>query len=61
MPADVLTFVFSVHLLKFIVYASIALVGLDLLIVEASRSQSDTQHSVGLLWTNDRPVAETST
>jgi hypothetical protein len=29
--------------------------------VEASRSHSDTQHSVGLLWTSDRPVAETFT
>jgi len=37
-----------------------ALIGQGLLIVEASRSYSDTPHSVGLLWTNDRPVAETS-
>jgi hypothetical protein len=36
-------------------------VGLGLLIVEVSRSHSDTPHSVGLLWTSDRPVAETST
>jgi hypothetical protein len=28
---------------------------------EASRSHSDTSHSVGLLWTNDQPDAETST
>jgi hypothetical protein len=27
------------------------LVGQDLLIIEASRSHSDTPHSVGLLWT----------
>ena len=33
----------------------------DLLVVEFSRSHSDTPHSVGLPWTNDRPVAETST
>jgi hypothetical protein len=26
-----------------------------------SRSHSDTPHSVGLLWTSDQPVAETST
>jgi hypothetical protein len=32
-----------------------------LLIIEASRSHSDTPHSVGLLWTSDQPVAETST
>jgi hypothetical protein len=31
------------------------------LIIEASRSHSDTPHSVGLLWTSDQPVAETST
>jgi hypothetical protein len=31
------------------------------LVVEASRSYSDTPHSVGLLWTRDQPVAETST
>jgi hypothetical protein len=38
-----------------------ALVGLSLLIVEVSRSHSDTPNSVGLLWTSDQPVAETST
>jgi hypothetical protein len=32
-----------------------------LLIIEASRSHSETPHWVGLLWTSDRPVAETST
>jgi hypothetical protein len=37
------------------------LVGLGLLIVEASPSRPDTPHSVGLLWTSDQPVAETST
>jgi hypothetical protein len=36
--------------------------GLGLLIIEASRSHFlDTPHSVGLLWTSDQPVAETST
>jgi hypothetical protein len=34
--------------------------GLGFLIVEVSRSHSDTPHSVGLLWRSDRPVAETS-
>jgi hypothetical protein len=38
-----------------------AIVGLGLLIVEVSRSYSDTPHSVGLLWTSNRPVAETAT
>jgi len=38
------------------------LLGQGLLIIETSRSHSDTQHCVvGLLWTSDRPVAETST
>jgi hypothetical protein len=39
------------------------LVGYGLLILEASYSHTHThtQHSVGLLWTNDRPVAETYT
>jgi len=29
--------------------------------IEASRSHSDAPHSVGLLWTSDRPEAKTST
>jgi hypothetical protein len=37
-------------------YGSTALVSLGLFIVEVSRS-----HSLGLLWTIDRPVAETCT
>jgi hypothetical protein len=32
----------------------------DLLIIESSRSYSDTSHSAGLLWTSDQPDAETS-
>ena len=36
-------------------------VGQGLLIVEDSRSHSDTPHSLGLLWTSDQPDAETST
>jgi hypothetical protein len=40
---------------------STALVGLGLLMVEVSRTHSDTPHSVGLLCTRDWPVAETST
>ena len=35
---------------------------LDLLIVRGfAITHSDTQHSVGLLWTSDQPIAETST
>ena len=37
------------------------LVGKALLIIEASPSHADTPHSVGLLWTSNQPVAETST
>jgi hypothetical protein len=33
---------------------------LGLLIVEISRSHSDTPHSVGLLWMSDRPDTETT-
>jgi len=35
--------------------------GQGLLMVKGSRSHPDTAQSVGLLWTSDRPVAETST
>jgi hypothetical protein len=35
-------------------------VGQGRFIIEASRSDSDTPHSVGLLWTSDQPDAETS-
>jgi hypothetical protein len=35
--------------------------GLGRLIIEASRSHTDTPHSVGLLWTSDQLVSETST
>ena len=38
-----------------------SLVSQDFLFIEASRSQSDTPHSVGLLWPSDNPDAETST
>jgi hypothetical protein len=38
-----------------------ATVGQGLLSVEASYSHSDTQHSVGILWMNDRPGSEIST
>jgi hypothetical protein len=36
-------------------------VGQDLIIIKDSRSHSDTPQSVGLLWTSDQLVAETST
>ena len=37
------------------------LVGQGLLTVEASRSHSDTPHSLGFLWTSDQPDTKTST
>jgi hypothetical protein len=37
------------------------LVGQGLLIIQPSRSHSDTPHAVGLLWTSDQPDAVTST
>jgi len=37
------------------------LVGLSLLIVEISQSNSDTPHTVRLLWTSDQSDAEIST
>jgi hypothetical protein len=45
----------------FISMAQQPLAGQGLLIIEASRSHSDTLHSVGLLWTSDQPDAETYT
>jgi hypothetical protein len=45
----------------FVSVAQQPLVGQGLLIIEASRSHSDTPHSVGLLWTGDQPDTETST
>lgn len=37
------------------------LVGHELLIIDASRSHSYTQHSVGQLWPRDLPIAESCT
>jgi hypothetical protein len=51
----------SVYILfLFFEMAQQPLVGQGRLIIEASRSHSDTPHSVGLLWTSDQPDAETS-
>jgi len=44
----------------FFYHSATPLEGQDLLIVEDSRSHSDTTHSVGLRWTSDYPDAETS-
>jgi hypothetical protein len=49
-----------IHVLTYFYDGLTALVDLGLL-HEVPRSHSDTPHSVGLLWTRDRPVAETAT
>jgi hypothetical protein len=36
------------------------ILGQGFLVNEASRSQSDTPHSVGLLWASEQPDPETS-
>jgi hypothetical protein len=51
----------NLKVLYFFSMAQQPLGGLDLLIIEASRSHSDTLHSVGLLWTSDQSNAGTST
>jgi hypothetical protein len=41
--------------LGFFYHDTTAVVGQELLNIEDSQSHSDTQHSVGLLWTSDQP------
>jgi hypothetical protein len=55
------TFICLFFYTLFFFRGSTTVVGQDLLLVEVSRSHSDTPHSLGLLWTSDQPVAETST
>jgi len=47
--------------LFFFLIAPHPLVGHVLLIIKASRSYSDTTHTVGLLWMSDQNIAETPT
>jgi hypothetical protein len=54
-PIDISKFHFILY------HGATVLLGKDLLIVEDSRSHTDTPNSVGLLWTSDQPDAETST
>jgi len=44
----------------FFIHVSTSLVGLDFHIFEISISHSDTPQSVGLLWSSDQPIAESS-
>jgi len=48
---------FSLPLLFYFTMVELPPVGQGLLSIEASRSHSDTSHSVGLLWTSDQPDA----
>jgi len=60
----VLAVIYGVHKNNFglkYFYGSTTLVGQDLFIAEVSGLHCDTLHSVGPLWTGDRPVTETST
>jgi hypothetical protein len=51
----------SLVLMSFVSYYGAAVpVGQGFLIIESSQSHAYTPHSVGLLWTSDQPVAETS-
>ena len=52
------TYTHSIKKPYFSPHGSTALVGQGFLIFEASRSHSDTPHSVGLLWMSDQSVAE---
>jgi hypothetical protein len=60
-------FTFTIQLIIFVYCVCIFLMvqqpleGQGPLIIEASRSHSDTPHSLGLLWTSDQPDAKTST
>ena len=51
----------STIFMLFLSKAQQSLEGRNLLSLEASRSHSDTPHSLGLLWTRNQPDAETST
>jgi hypothetical protein len=53
----------DVHKKKYILFptAQQLLVGQALLIIESSRTRSNTLHSVGLLWTSDQPDVQTAT
>jgi hypothetical protein len=52
----------SVHIIRIIfIMAQQPPVGQGLFFIEYSRSHSETPHSVGLLWTSDKLVTETST
>jgi hypothetical protein len=51
----------SFLVIYFLFLGTTVLVDQGLLIVGASRSQSGTLRSVGLFWTSDQPIPETST
>jgi len=54
--------IYKLQFIKKFSYCSIPLVGLGLLVLRYRRhNYLDTLHSVWLLWTRDRSVAESST
>ena len=55
-----LTYTFEVTCWTFLPWRNSPPVGQGVIIIEYSWSHSHTPHSVGLLWTSDQPVAETS-
>jgi hypothetical protein len=50
----------KLHYVYLFTMEQLPLVGQGLLFIKDSRSRSDTQQSVGLLWTSEQPIAETS-
>ena len=57
----VISFNYKVNIKRTSLHAATAPSWQGFLFIEASRSYSDTPQPVGLLWTSDRPDAETST
>jgi len=51
----------GLNILVFFSMAQQPLVGQGLLIIKAPQSHSDTTHSVGRLWSSDKPDTEIST
>ena len=57
----VISFNYKVNIKRTFLHAATAPSWQGFLFIEASRSYSDTPQPVGLLWTSDRPDAQTST
>jgi hypothetical protein len=57
----VISFTYTVSIKRTFLHGTTSPSGQGFLFVEASKSHSDTPHSVGLLWMSHRSDAETST